>query len=58
MDLSFLIAMKFEMMITLIIFVLLFLKIDGRASNQTTIRVAYGMLVLNLVLGFAGNVYV
>ncbi len=56
MDLSLLLAMKFELMITLIIFILLFMKIDGRANNQTVIRISYLLLFLNLGFGFAGNV--
>ena len=55
MDLSSLLAMKFELMLTLIIFLLLFMKIDGRASNQTIIRTSYLLLFLNLGFGFAGN---
>ena len=47
--------MKFELMLTLIIFLLLFMKIDGRASNQTIIRTSYLLLFLNLGFGFAGN---
>ena len=56
MDLSSLFAMKFELMLTLIIFILLFVKIDGRASNQTIIRTSYLLLFLNLGFGFAGNI--
>ena len=56
MDLSLLLAMKFELMITLIIFILLFMKIEGRANNQTVIRISYLLLFLNLGFGFAGNV--
>ena len=48
--------MKFELMITLIIFILLFMKIEGRANNQTVIRISYLLLFLNLGFGFAGNV--
>ena len=56
MDLSLLLAMKFELMITLIIFILLFMKIEGGANNQTVIRITYLLLFLNLGFGFAGNV--
>src|ERR1700740_303967 len=52
MDWSFIIAMKSEMMLTLIIFLLLFQKIDGRASNLTVIRTVYLFLFLNLGFGF------
>ena len=55
MILDFLIAMKFEMMLTLILFVLLFLKIDGRASNISVIRLVNVLLVINLALGFYDN---
>ncbi len=55
MDLSFLIAMKFEMMLTLILFILLIQKIAGRASNVSILRITNLLLVLNLVLGFFGN---
>lgn len=50
-----LIAMKFEMMLTLILFILLIQKIDGRASNVSILRITNLLLVLNLVLGFLGN---
>jgi NADH-quinone oxidoreductase subunit N len=53
--LDFLIAMKFEMMLTLILFILLFLKIDGRAGNLFVIRLVNMLLVLNLCLGFFDN---
>jgi NADH-quinone oxidoreductase subunit N len=56
MDLSSLLAMKFELMLTLIIFILLFMKIDGRASNQSIIRISYLLLFLNLGFGFEGNI--
>lgn len=55
MDLSFLIAMKYEMMLTLIIFVLLFLKIDGRTGNSSIIRIANVFLLLTIGLGLAFN---
>ncbi len=56
MDLNSLLAMKFELMITFIIFVLLFIKIDGRANNQSVIRISYILLFLNLGFGFTGNI--
>ena len=55
MDLSLLMAMKFELMITLIIFILLFMKIGDKTSNQSIIRITYLLLFLNLGFGFAGN---
>ena len=54
-DLCFLIAMKFEMMLTLILFILLIIKIDGRASNGFVLNLVNGLLVLNLGLGLFGN---
>lgn len=56
MDLSLLIAMKFEMMITLIIFMLLFMKINGSSGNQAILRTTYLLLLINLVTGFSGNI--
>jgi NADH-quinone oxidoreductase subunit N len=50
-----LIAMKFEMMLTLILFILLIIKIDGRASNDFVLNLVNGLLILNLGLGFFGN---
>ena len=46
-------AMKFELALTAIIFILLFLKIDGRAGNESVIRFTNLLLLLNLALGFA-----
>src|SRR6478609_7323186 len=50
-----LMAMKFELMLTGIIFILLILKIDGRASNGFVLNLVNFLLVLNLGLGFFGN---
>jgi len=47
--------MKFEMMLTAIIFVLLFLKIDGRTSNSSILNLTNFLLLLNLLSGFFGN---
>lgn len=47
--------MKFEMALTLLLFVLLFIKIDGRAGNVSVIRITNVFLLLNLALGFFGN---
>ena len=52
---SFLVTMKFEMALTLIIFILLFLKIDGRAGNQSTIRITTLLLVITFGLYFIPN---
>jgi NADH-quinone oxidoreductase subunit N len=46
-------CMKLEMMITLIIFILLFLKIDGRASNGTFITITNILLLLSFLIGFS-----
>ncbi|MBL0309484.1 MAG: NADH-quinone oxidoreductase subunit N [Bacteroidetes bacterium] len=48
-------AMKFELSLALILFLLLFLKIDGRAGNVFVIRLTNLLLLLNLALGFFGN---
>ena len=55
MDLSFLLAMKFEMVITVIIFILLFIKIDGRMSNPAILNITYLLLFLNFGFGFIYN---
>lgn len=55
MDFSSILAMKFEMFLTGILFILLFLKIDGRASNTSLLRLTNILLVVNLVAGFFGN---
>ena len=52
MDLSILISMKLEMALTLIIFILLFLKIDGRAGNQFVITITNLLLLLTIGLYF------
>ena len=43
------------MMLTLIIFILLILKIDGRAGNTAVLQIANLLLLLNLLLGFISN---
>ena len=48
-------AMKFELALTFLLFVLLFLKIDGRAGNVSVIRITNLFLLLNLAIGFFGN---
>lgn len=47
--------MKFEMMLTLILFILLFMKIDGRTKNGTLIFLTNLLLGINFFLGFFGN---
>lgn len=56
MEWSFLLAMKPEIMVSFTIFLLLFLKIDGRAGNLSVIRITILMLALNLIAGFVGNI--
>lgn len=53
--LQMILTMKFELSLTLILFILLFLKIDGRAGNVSVIRITNLMLLLNLAVGFFGN---
>src|SRR5436190_21019772 len=52
---NMLIAMKFEMMLTVILFILLFLKIDGRADNASVLQLTNALLIVNFILGFFGN---
>ena len=55
MDFSFLFAMKFELLLTLLIFILLIQKINGTANNASVLSITFGLLLLNFVLGFFGN---
>lgn len=52
---DFFILMKQELVITVIIFTLLLLKIGMDLSNDTIINLTNGLLLLNLVVGLAGN---
>jgi NADH-quinone oxidoreductase subunit N len=52
---DFLILMKQELIITVIIFILLLLKIGTDLSNESVMNLANGLLLLNLVAGFVGN---
>lgn len=52
MNFSFLLAMKFEVMLTGIIILLLLLKIDGRTSNGALLGLANVLLLCNFLLGF------
>ena len=55
-DLSTLVfAMKFEWILTGIIFLLLFLKIDGRSSNISLLRITNTLLLVNVIAGIFGN---
>jgi len=53
--LDMILAMKFEMVLTLILFILLIQKVNGNASNISVLRMTNVLLVLNLALGFFGN---
>ncbi|MFN8287442.1 MAG: NADH-quinone oxidoreductase subunit N [Chitinophagales bacterium] len=48
-------AMKFELALTLIIFLLLFVKINGKSENESVIRLTNLLLVVNFALGFFWN---
>lgn len=52
---DFLILMKQELVVTVIIFILLTLKVGKDRSNETIIRLANILLFLNLVIGFLFN---
>jgi NADH-quinone oxidoreductase subunit N len=52
---DFFILMKQELIVTGIIFILLLLKIGTELSNGTIMNLTNGLLLLNLVAGFAGN---
>lgn len=53
--LDMILTMKFELALTLLLFVLLLLKIDGRTTNVSVIRITNVFLLLNLAIGFFGN---
>ncbi|MCX6199179.1 MAG: NADH-quinone oxidoreductase subunit N [Bacteroidetes bacterium] len=55
MDFSFLFAMKFELLLTLLIFILLIQKINGTANSASVLTITFGLLIINFVLGFLGN---
>jgi NADH-quinone oxidoreductase subunit N len=52
---DFLILLKQELIVTVIIFTLLLIKIGTDISNEKMLNLANGLLLLNLVLGFVGN---
>ena len=56
MDLSSLLFLKYEMLLTGIIFILLVLKIDGRAGNQAIIRLTNILLFATLLLGLGESI--
>lgn len=47
--------MKFEMMLTGIIFILLFIKIRGRYGNNFLLWLSQSLLLINFAAGFMGN---
>ncbi len=47
--------MKFEMALTAIIFLILFLKIDGSINNLSLIRIVYTLLFVNLATGLINS---
>lgn len=53
--LDFALSMKFELVVTMLIFFLLFLKIQDNTSNVSVINVTSFLLLLNFVIGFLGN---
>ena len=56
MGIDFLLIMKSEMCLTLIIFILLFIKIwDGVKNNETLLHITNFLLLANLAIGFIGN---
>ena len=56
MGIDFLLTMKTEMILTLIIFILLFIKVwEGISNNTTLLNIANGLLLINLVAGFLFN---
>ena len=52
---DFLILMKQEMMLIVIIFILLFLKLGKDRSNVSYMNIVNALLLLNLIIGFIGN---
>ncbi len=52
---EFLLLMKQELLITVIIFTLLLLKIGSDLSNAAVLNLANGLLLLNLLAGTVGN---
>lgn len=54
MWLDYLILMKQEMTIIVILFLLLFLKLGKDRSNESYLKIVNGLLLLNLVAGFFG----
>ena len=47
--------MKFELLLTLLIFILLIQKINSTANSASVLTITFGLLLLNFVLGFFGN---
>ena len=55
MNFAFLVAMKFEVMLTGIILLLLILKIEGRTGNGAMLGITNVLLLFNFLLGFFAN---
>lgn len=55
MDFSQLLHMKFEMLLTGIIFILLFIKIQNKADNHSVLSLTQLLLLANVALGFIAN---
>jgi NADH-quinone oxidoreductase subunit N len=48
-------AMKFEMVLTLLLFILLIQRVNGNTGNVSVLRMTNVLLLLNLAIGFFGN---
>ncbi len=55
MIIDFFILMKSELVITLIIFVLLFIKVGGNMKNESLLALVQFLLLLNVIIGFVSN---
>jgi NADH-quinone oxidoreductase subunit N len=56
-DYDMILTLKQELLVTVIIFILLFLKIAKDISNQRLIHITYFMLAVNFVAGLVMNAY-
>ena len=50
---DFLITMKPELMMTIIIFILLFIKIAGRMKQENLLTLIQALLLVNFIAGFS-----
>lgn len=55
MSIDFLMLMKQEMMLIVIIFILMFLKLGKDRSNESYMNIVNALLLANVVIGFFGN---